>query len=398
MKIDTNPEKIKELLSRGVEEVIDKNHLETALKSGKKLRVKFGIDPTSPNIHLGRTIPMLKLKDFQDLGHQIVLIIGDFTGVIGDTSDKESERPMLTEKEIKQNLKNYIQQAEKVVDIKKCEVRYNSEWLGKLNYHEIGRQADVFSLSEFIARENIKKRLDVGKRISLRELLYPLMQGYDSVAVKASVELGGTDQRFNLLAGRELQRSYNQEPQDIITNPLVEGLDGRKMSSSWGNTINLFDEANEMFGKVMSLRDELIIKYFVLATRVSMEKIKEYQKELVGGSNPRDLKVKLALEIVKLYHGEKEAENAKTEFEKVHQRGELPSEMTEWHAVKGEYNILDLLFESKLTNSKAEAKRMVLGKAVEINGQSKNDWQEIIKVENGMVVQVGKRKFVRIKV
>jgi len=396
MSIDTNPEKIKELLSRGVEEVIDKSHLEEALKSGKKLRVKLGIDPTSPNIHLGRTIPLLKLKDFQDLGHQIVLIIGDFTGVIGDTSDKESERPMLTEKEIKQNLKNYIQQAEKVIDIKKCEVRYNSEWLGKLNYHEIGRQADVFSLSEFIARENIRKRLDAGKRISLRELLYPLMQGYDSVAVKASVELGGTDQRFNLLAGRELQRSYNQEPQDIITNPLVEGLDGRKMSSSWGNTINLFDPANEMFGKIMSLRDELIIKYFTLATRVSIGEIREYKKELLKGSNPRDLKAKLALEIVKLYHGEKEAEKAKTEFENVHQKGELPSEIPEWQATKGEYSILDLLSKSGLTPSKSEAKRMILGKAVTINEELKTDWQEIIKIENEMVVQVGKRRFVKI--
>ena len=289
METDKNSEKIKELMERGVEEVIDRNNLETALKSGKKLRVKLGIDPTSPNIHLGRTIPLLKLKDFQDLGHKVVLIIGDFTGVIGDTSDKESERPMLTEKEIKQNLKNYIQQAQKVIDIKKCEVCYNSQWLGKLNYHEIGRQADVFSLAEFIARENIKKRLESGKRISLREVLYPLMQGYDSVAVKADVELGGTDQRFNLLAGRELQRYYGQSPQNIITNPLIEGLDGRKMSSSWGNTINLLDSANEMFGKIMSLKDELIVNYFILATRVNMAKIEEYKKDLSGGKNPMEI-------------------------------------------------------------------------------------------------------------
>jgi tyrosyl-tRNA synthetase len=398
MVIDIDANKINEILTRGVEEVIDKKHLEEALKSGKKLRVKLGIDPTSPNIHLGRSIPLLKLRDFQELGHQVVLIIGDFTGVIGDTSDKESERPMLTEKEIKQNLKNYIKQAEKVIDIKKCEVHYNSEWLGKLDYHEIGRQADVFSLSEFIARENIKKRLDAGKRISLREVLYPLMQGYDSVAVKADVELGGTDQRFNLLAGRELQRSYDQEPQNIITNPLIEGLDGRKMSSSWGNTINLFDEANEMFGKVMSLRDELIIKYFILTTRVDMTEIKQYQKGLADGGNPRDLKVKLAFEVVKLYHGEKEAEKAKTEFENVFQKRELPSDMPEWQAKKEEYNILDLLFESGLTSSKAEAKRMILGKAVEINGKLADNWQEVIEIEDSMVVQVGKRKFIKIRV
>ena len=397
MAINTDPSKIKEVLERGVEEVIDRGHLEAALKSGRQLRVKLGIDPTSPNIHIGRAVPLFKLRDFQELGHKVVLIIGDFTGVIGDTSDKDSERPMLTEAEVKKNLKSYIQQAEKVIDIKKCEVRYNSEWLGKLNYHEIGRQADVFSLNEFISRENIKKRLDAGKRISLRELLYPLMQGYDSVAIKANVEIGGTDQRFNLLAGRELQRRYNQEPQDIITNPLIEGLDGRKMSSSWGNGINLFDPANDMFGKVMSLKDELIIKYFILTTRVGLAEIKKYQKELANGSNPRDLKVKLAFEIVRQYHGKKEAEKAKTEFENVFQKKVLPSEMPEWRVQRGEYNILDLLFKSGLTPSKAEAKRMVLGGAVEINNQTKTDWQEIIKIENGLTIQVGKRKFVRIK-
>ena len=218
-KIITDEDKINELLSRGVEEVIELEDLKKKLKSGERLRVKLGIDPTSPNIHIGRAVPILKLKDFQDLGHQIVFIVGDFTGVIGDTSDKESERPMLGEEEIQQNLKNYIDQVAKIIDIKKCEVHYNSEWLEKLNYKEIGKQADSFSLNEFSSRENIKKRLDEGKRVSLRELLYPLMQGYDSVAIKADVEIGGTDQRFNLLAGRELQRSYGQEPQNILTNP-----------------------------------------------------------------------------------------------------------------------------------------------------------------------------------
>ncbi|MEK7562487.1 MAG: tyrosine--tRNA ligase, partial [Patescibacteria group bacterium] len=214
---NTNQQKIDEILTRGVDEVIDKESLEKKLRSGKKLRVKLGIDPTSPNLHIGRAIPLLKLRDFQEAGHKIVLIIGDFTGVIGDTSDKESERPMLDEKAVKQNMKTYVSQAGKILDIKKCEVRYNSEWLKKLNYAEIGLQADIFSLAEFNARENIRKRLDEGKRVSLRELLYPLMQGYDSVAVKADVEIGGTDQRFNLLAGRDLQKFYKQDPQDIIT-------------------------------------------------------------------------------------------------------------------------------------------------------------------------------------
>ncbi|MDD5750206.1 MAG: tyrosine--tRNA ligase [Candidatus Pacebacteria bacterium] len=398
MPINTGARKIEELLSRGVEEVIDRGHLEAALRSGKKLRIKLGIDPTSPNIHIGRSIPLFKLRDFQELGHQIVLIIGDFTGIIGDTSDKESERPMLTEETVKNNLKNYIKQAEKVVDIKKCEVCYNSKWLGKLDYHEIGRQANIFSLNEFISRENIRKRLDEGKRISLREVLYPLMQGYDSVAVKADVEVGGTDQRFNLLAGREMQRHYGQEPQDIMTNPLIEGLDGRKMSSSWGNTINLFDEPDDMFGKVMSLKDELIIRYFILTTRISQSEIEEYKKALESGDNPRDVKMNLAFEIVKQYHGKEAAARAKEEFKNVFQKKELPSDIPGWQASKGEYNILDLLFESGLTPSKAEAKRMVLGSAVEINGHTKADWQETIKIEDNMIIQVGKRKFIKILV
>src|SRR3990167_1107943 len=222
MCISTDQKKINELLSRGVDEVIDKGDLLAKLQSGKELRVKLGIDPTSPNIHLGRAVPLLKLRDFQELGHKVVLIIGDFTGVIGDTSDKESERPMLDAKTIKENMKTYVQQAGKILDMKKCEVKYNSQWLKKLNYHDFNELAELFSVHEFNARENIKKRLDAGKRVSLREMIYPLMQGYDSVAVKADVELGGTDQRFNLLAGRDIQKYYKQEPQDIVTNPLIE--------------------------------------------------------------------------------------------------------------------------------------------------------------------------------
>lgn len=391
MTINTDQKKINELLSRGVEEVIDKNQLEKKLKSGKQLRIKLGIDPTSPNIHIGRAVPLFKLRDFQELGHKIVLIIGDFTGVIGDTSDKDSERPMLTEKEVKQNLKSYIQQAEKVIDIKKCEVHYNSGWLGKLDYHEIGRQANVFSLTEFISRENIKKRLDAGKHISLRELLYPLMQGYDSVAIKADVEIGGTDQRFNLLAGRELQRYYNQEPQDIITNPLIEGMDGRKMSSSWGNTINLFDSANEMFGKVMSLKDELIIKYFILTTRVNMAKIEKYQKELTNG-NPRDYKIKLAFEIVRFYHSENDAKKAQEYFIKTFSKKETPDTMPE--IKPSSYDIITTIVESGLAPTKSEARRVIEQKGVKLNEAIVDNFKKT--VQKGDVIQKGKRFFVRI--
>lgn len=391
MTINTDSKKINELLSRGIEEVIDKSQLEKKLKSGKQLRIKLGIDPTSPNIHIGRAVPLFKLRDFQELGHKIILIIGDFTGVIGDTSDKDSERPMLTEKEVKQNLKSYIQQAEKVIDIKKCEVHYNSEWLGKLDYHEIGRQANVFSLNEFISRENIKKRLDAGKHISLRELLYPLMQGYDSVAIKADVEIGGTDQRFNLLAGRELQRYYGQEPQDIITNPLIEGLDGRKMSSSWGNTINLFDSANEMFGKVMSLKDELIIKYFTLTTRVNMAEIEKYQKELTSG-NPRDYKIKLAFEIVRFYHSESDAKKAQEYFIKTFSKKETPDTMPE--IKPSNYDIITAIVESGLSPTKSEARRVIEQKGVKLNEAVVDDIKQ--KIQKGDVIQKGKRFFVRI--
>jgi len=247
--IDTNPKKIDEILTRGVSEVIDKENLKKRLLSGKRLCIKLGIDPTSPHIHIGRAVVLLKLKDFQDLGHKIVFIVGDSTGVIGDTSDKESERPMLSHKEVVQNAQSYIKQMGKVLNLKNVETHYNSEWLLKLNYNDIGAQADYFSVSDFIARENIKKRLHEGKRVSLREVLYPLMQGYDSVAIKADVELGGTDQRFNLLAGRKLQPHFNQTPQDILMVNLIMGTDGRKMSSSWGNTINITDEAEDMYGK-----------------------------------------------------------------------------------------------------------------------------------------------------
>jgi len=384
----TDLRKIEEILTRGVVEVIDKEHLKRKLLEGKQLRVKFGMDPTSPNIHLGRAVPLLKLKDFQELGHKIILIIGDFTGVIGDTSDKESERPMLSEKEVKQNLRDYIKQAEKIIDIQKCEVRHNSEWLGNLNYHEIGRQADVFSLNEFIARENIKKRMDDKKRVSLRETLYPLMQGYDSVAVKADVEIGGTDQRFNLLAGRQLQRHYGQEPQDIITNRLIEGLDGRKMSSSWGNVINIIDSPKEQFGKIMSLKDELIMIYFETATRVSLDEVKNLP--------PRDAKAKLAREIVKIYHGEKAALLAEKEFNKVFRDKELPSVLPEVSIKEKELGILDFLIKTKMAPSRAEARRLINQGGVAINDEIQKDWRKVIKIEKGAIVRVGKRKFIKI--
>jgi tyrosyl-tRNA synthetase len=390
--INIDNDKIEELLSRGIEDIIDKDKLREKLKSGKELRIKLGIDPTSPNIHIGRAVPILKLRDFQKLGHKIVLIIGDFTGVIGDTSDKESERPMLQSEQVKQNMQNYIAQAGKIIDIEKCEIHYNSEWLGKLGYAELGEQADVFSLSDFISRENIKLRLEAGKRVSLRELLYPLMQGYDSVAIKADVELGGTDQRFNLLAGRDLQRHYGQLPQDIITNPLIEGLDGRKMSSSWGNVVNLFDTPNDMYGKILSLKDEFIIKYFTLTTRIDLETIDTYKKEIEAGANPKIYKMKLAHALVSFYHSKDEADKAEEYFTSTFGKKEIPTDLKE--VKPADYNIIATLIEVGFATSKGDARRSIEQGGVKIDGEPVSDVN--FTISPNIVLQKGKMHFVKI--
>lgn len=380
------------ILARGVDEIIEKENLEKKLASKKKLRVKLGVDPTSPNIHLGRSIPLLKLRDFQEAGHQIIFIVGDFTAQIGDTSDKDSERPMLTEQEVKKNMASYLKQASKIIDIRKAELYHNSRWLNKLNYKEINKQANAFSVNEFISRDNISRRLEAGKRVSLREVLYPLMQGYDSVKVKSDVEVGGSDQRFNMLAGRDMQRLYGQTPQDIITNPLIEGLDGRKMSSSFGNTINLYDTPNDMFGKVMSLRDDLIIKYFSLLTRVDIAKINEYWQRMDGGENPRDIKIKLAEEMVSFYHSSQEAVKAKDYFVNTFSHKAIPDEMPE---IKPQsYVLTDILIESKLASSRGEVRRLIQQKGVKVDGEVIND--ENTKIPSGAVIQKGKIKFLKV--
>lgn len=395
-KANIDPKKIEELLKRGVEEVIKLDHLRQRLLSGERLRVKLGIDPTSPNIHLGRSIPLLKLRDFQELGHQVVFIVGDFTGVIGDTSDKEAERPMLTSAVIKQNMKDYVKQAGKIIDLKKCEVHYNGKWLKKLPYAELGEQADQFSLAAFSARENIKKRLNEGKRVSFREMLYPLMQAYDSVMVRSDVEIGGTDQRFNLLAGRELQKYYGQNQQDVVMGPLLEGTDGRKMSSSWGNTVNLTDEPNDMFGKIMTVPDSLIMKYFILATRVDLDDLKGVESQLLSGANPRYIKARLAKEIVRMYYGEKAAMSAEEAFNKQFTDKEMPDEIEEKKIELRNWKPDDLLLELGLVSSKSEARRLIEQGGVKIDGEKITNLSEI-QAKSGIIVQVGKRKFSKLK-
>jgi len=392
-----NPEKINEIISRGVNEIINKESLFDKLVSGKKLNIKFGIDPTAPNIHLGRSVLLFKLKDFQDLGHKIVFIIGDITGVIGDTSDKESERPMLSQKEIKKNMKSYIKQVEKILDIKKVKFHHNSEWLSKLGYGEIGDQADQFSLADFISRENIKKRLEQGKRISLREVLYPLMQGYDSVKTAADVEIGGTDQRFNLLAGRKLQEHFNQKPQDILMMDLIMGLDGRKMSTSWGNTVDIADSPSDMYGKIMSLDDKNIIQYFISCTRVSIDEIKNIEKKMSKGSiNPRDAKMRLAYEITKIFHKDKYANKAQENFIKTFQKKEIPKEMGVVIAKKGK-PLMDIAIGFGFVKSKNEFKRLVESGAVSDLDTNKKISDMHFKITKPIVFKIGKKRFISIK-
>lgn len=389
-------QKIDELLTRGVAEVIDREHLKTRLLSGEKLCIKFGVDPTSPSIHLGRAVVLRKLRDFQDLGHKVVFIIGDFTGVIGDTSDKESERPMLSADTIEENMKTYMEQVGKIINLDEAEVHYNSTWLDKLGYDDIGEQADSFSLAEFIARENIKKRLNDGKRVSLREVLYPLMQGFDSVAINADVELGGTDQRFNLLSGRRLQEAHGQKPQDILTMNLILGTDGRKMSSSWGNTINLLDEPNDMFGKVMSIPDDLLSDYFVHCTRVPIPEVEKILSNIKAGANPRDAKVRLAGEIVILYHGIEASVKAEKYFVETFSKGAIPENISEISVESGE-SLIDVIVRAKMAASKGEARRKIEQGGVELDMKKITDWQVVLnKNQMGNVLKVGKKDFIRI--
>ena len=398
MKSSKKPSKaelINRLLDRGIEDVIDKDHLRKALTSGKKLRVKFGIDPTSPNIHLGRAIPLRKLRDFQRLGHKVVLIIGDFTAQVGDPSDKAGKRPMLKREAIKEYLRSYKKQLGKIIDLKNAEIVYNSSWLKKLGFQEISELAENFSVQQMLERRNFKDRFDSHIEISLREFMYPLMQGYDSVAVRADVEIGGFDQLFNLMAGRVIQRAYGQKEQDIMTFQMLEGTDGRKMSSSWGNVISLLDSPNDMFGKIMALKDELIVKYFILATDVSESEI-ESLKELAE-NRPKEAKVRLGREIVALYHGEKAAEEAAAEFDRVFVKRELPSEIEEVKAGASSLEALDLIFAARLVSSKSEGRRLIEQGGLEIAGDKIKDPKTLIKIpEEGVIIKAGKRRFSRI--
>lgn len=398
VKINTDSKKIKEILERGIEQVIDKKNLLKKLKSGKKLRIKLGIDPTGPKIHLGRAIQLWKLRNFQDLGHQIVFIIGDFTGQIGDASDKQAMRKPLTEEEIKKNLRTYKKQIGKILDLKKVEFHRNSEWLSKLKIKDFLSLAMSFTAQQMIQRRNFRERWEQNKPIGLHELSYPLLQGYDSVMIKADVEIGGFDQLFNLKMGREMQRIFGQPPQDIMTSQMLYGLDGRKMSTSWGNVINITDNPRNMYGKIMSMKDELIEDYLKLTTRFPLKKIEKIKKDLKEEKlNPKEAKSILAKEIIKMYHSKKAGETAEKEFNRVFREKKLPLKIPVFKSSKKSLPILDLLTKANLASSKNEARRLILQGGVKINNVIKNDWREIVKISDGMIVKVGKRKFLKIR-
>lgn len=386
-------EEIDKVLRRGVEEAIDAKHLEKDLTSGAMLRIKLGADPTAPDLHLGHAVVLRKLREFQKLGHTVVFLIGDYTALIGDPSGKSKTRPQLSVEEVERNAKTYFEQVGKILDLKKCVIRYNSEWFGEFSFADLIKLASNFSVARILERDDFTKRLKEGIEIGAHEILYPMMQAYDSVMINASVEIGGTDQRFNMLAGRDLQRKMGLPEQDVIMCPLLMGLDGeRKMSKSLGNYIALSDAPNEMYGKVMSIPDKLMIHYFELATELPLDEIKKIGKDLKK-KNPRDIKMLLAREIVTMYHSEKESKKAEEDFINVFQKKEIPEDVAVYK-IRGNFeNVLEALVNSKLTSSKGEARRLVEQGGVRIDDKVVKDINFAVK--KGSLIKKGKRFFVK---
>jgi len=394
----TDSRKIQELLSRSVKEVIDNVNLEKKLKSGRRLRVKFGIDPTSANLHLGHSIPLRKLKQFQELGHKVIFLIGDFTARIGDPSARTNKRKVLTEQEIKKNMKDYVRQAAVILDMDKVEIRYNSEWYEKKGAGFLMDLSSRFTYARLVERDEFKKRIEQDIDVSMLELLYPLLQGYDSVALKSDVEIGGTDQKFNLLFARKVQRKYGQQQEDIITLPLLIGTDGfKKMSKSCGNYIKLTENPTEMFGQLMSIPDVLVWHYLDLLTDLPPKQIEEIRANVSKAIlDPKEAKLRMAKEVVSCYAGESAAQKAEEEFDRVFTKREIPSVIPSFRLPKGEVSILDMLVVVKLASSKAEAKRLVLQKGVKINGKVHDDWKERVEIKKDLVIQIGRRKFAKV--
>ena len=393
--IDVN-EQIKIIL-KGVDEIIGLEELREKLQQGKSLTVKLGLDPSAPDIHLGHTVVLRKLKQLQDLGHKIVIVIGDFTGKIGDPTGKSQARKALTTEQVLENAKTYEIQIFRVLDKNKTEVRFNSEWLSKMNFEDVIRLGSKMTVARMLEREDFKKRYENQMPISIHEFFYPLMQGFDSVELKVDIELGGTDQRFNLLMGRMLQKEFGQEPQCTIMMPLLEGLDGiNKMSKSLGNYIGIDEEATVMFEKTMTVPDNLIVKYFELVTDIHPDKVAEIKKSLEEDSiNPRDIKIQLARAIVELYHGKDAVRDAEERFRTVFQKRQIPDDIKVIKVKNDDFNLSEIIVSNGLAKSKNEFRRLVTQGGVKINEEKISNIEEL-KLASEIIVQIGKKKFIKI--
>jgi len=392
-------QEILDKIKKNTVDFVTEEELSKKLSSKKSLKIKLGADPTAPDLHLGHAVVLEKLKDFQDLGHEIIFVIGDFTALIGDPSGRSKVRKALSKEEIEQNAKTYVSQVSKILDVSKIQIRYNSEWLSKIDLSELIKIMSNFTIARIIERDDFSKRYKQNTPIYMHEFLYPLLQAYDSVAIGADVELGGTDQKFNLLLGREMQTLFSQEEQVIITLPLLVGTDGSlKMSKSYGNYIGITEDPITMYGKVMSIPDNLILDYFKLVLCYDDNKLSVISESLKI-ENPMKLKMKLAKEIVTKYHSEEDSQKAEEMFTKVHREHSLPTELEEY-IYKGPLQIkaFELINVLNLSPSKSEAKRMILQGGLEVNGEKITDPFFTLNVKNDMIIKLGKRKFVKIRI
>ena len=385
------------IIQRGTDEILPLDELKTKLKKNRPLRIKLGMDPTAPDLHLGHTVVINKMKQLQDLGHEIIFLIGDFTGMIGDPTGKNVTRKPLTKEDVLENAKTYQDQIFKILDKEKTTIAFNSAWMSKMSSTEMISLASKHTVARMLERDDFSKRYKGGQAISIHEFLYPLVQGYDSVALRADMELGGSDQKFNLLVGRELQKQANMEPQVILTMPILEGLDGvQKMSKSLDNYIGIDEDPDSMFGKIMSISDELMWRYLELLSFESLETIESWKKEVENGDNPRNIKFRLAEEIITRFHSNKEAKKAQQNFIDRFAKNQIPEEMDEYTFSKG-LKIANLLKDSDLVNSTSEAFRMIKQGAVKMDGEKIND-KDFTPNVGTSVYQVGKRKFARVTI
>lgn len=394
-------EKELKIIKKGVEEIIPENELISKLKesekTGKPLRVKYGIDPTGYDVHIGHLVPIRKMREFQDLGHTGVIIIGDFTAQIGDPTGRDESRPPLTADDVKKNAEKYMDQLFTVLDPAKTEVRWQSEWFGNMGMADVLRLLGKFTLAQFMAHDTFRRRWESGAALGMHEIMYPILQGYDSVAIQSDIELGATEQKFNILSGRDMQRFFGQPQQVAILSPILMGTDGIvKMSKSKNNYIAVFDTPQDKYGKVMSIPDSLIINYYNYATKVDPDDITLIQKRLEAGENPKFIKQALAREIVKLYHGEEIANEADAEFNRIFSQKQVPTDMPEFSFAEPEMKIIRLLTEAQLCDTNSEAKRMIQQGAVSINGEKVSDMDALISLRDELIVKVGKRRYAKI--